>query len=217
MRRPRTHRTAGALLLDGAGTLLHVREPVAETYARIGCAHDVQADPAAIASRFAEAMSGAWAGCRYVGDARPYWREVIRHATGSDDPGYHAALYEHYARAHAWTLAPGAERVVRSLRARGMRVAVVSNWDLRLRPLLAELGVLDWIDAAVISAEVGMEKPDPRIFQLACERLGVDPAAAVHVGDDEIADVGGASAAGCRAWRWGSDVRSFEDIARKLA
>jgi putative hydrolase of the HAD superfamily len=52
------------------------------------------------------------------------------------------------------------------------------------------------LDTIVSSAEVGLHKPDPRIFELACERVGVAPHEAVHVGDHHYADVLGASAVG---------------------
>nr|MCH9684566.1 HAD-IA family hydrolase [Deltaproteobacteria bacterium] len=67
-----------------------------------------------------------------------------------------------------------------------------------------------------ISAEVGVEKPDPRIFARACERVGVEPAAALHVGDDAGDDVGGARGAGCAVLRWPDEVGSFAALARRL-
>ena len=66
----------------------------------------------------------------------------------------------------------------------GIKLAVVSNFDTRLRPLLASLGILHLFDAVVISAEIGVEKPNPTIFEAACQQLDVRPEAAVHVGDD---------------------------------
>ncbi len=63
-------------------------------------------------------------------------------------------------------------------------MAVVSNFDTRLRDILEGLGVLDLFDAVVVSAEVGAEKPNPVIFEAACEQLGVRPEEAVHIGDD---------------------------------
>src|SRR5690606_33437145 len=95
-------------------------------------------------------------------------------------------------------------------------VAVVSNWDVRLRSTLDALGVLRWIDAAIISAEVGVEKPRPGIFHRACERLAVDPARALHVGDDPQDDVRGATKAGCQALLWPREVGSFAALARRL-
>ena len=89
---------------------------------------------------------------------------------------------------------PGALETVRRLRALGLALCVVSNWDCGLPEHLERLG----IDLAVVtSAEAGAEKPDPRIFRLALERLGVEPGRALHVGDSPE-DEEGARAAGMR-------------------
>lgn len=69
-------------------------------------------------------------------------------------------------------------------RVAGIKLAVVSNFDTRLRPLLKSLGILHLFDAVVISAEIGVEKPNPIIFEAACQQLDVCPEATVHVGDD---------------------------------
>ena len=78
-----------------------------------------------------------------------------------------------------------------------MPTAVVSNIGWDPRPVLDRWAVRDLIDELVLSDEVGLLKPDPAIFRLACARLGVDPAVTVMVGDNPDAD-GGAVAAGCR-------------------
>ena len=82
------------------------------------------------------------------------------------------------------------------LRQRGLGVGIISNWDRRLENLLTGLGLGVLIDTVVSSAAVGLHKPDPRIFELACERLGVAPEEAAHVGDHHYADIVGASAVG---------------------
>lgn len=89
-------------------------------------------------------------------------------------------------------VAPAFER----LRARGMRIGIISNWDARLEGLLRGLELGGMIDAVVSSAVVGLRKPDPRIFELACRELGVDPSESVHVGDHHYADILGARAVG---------------------
>ena len=89
-------------------------------------------------------------------------------------------------------VAPALER----LRGRGLSIGIISNWDQRLEGLLNGLGLGSLIDAVISSAVVGLHKPDPRIFELACETLAVAPAEAAHVGDHYYADVVGASAAG---------------------
>jgi len=76
---------------------------------------------------------------------------------------------------------------------------VVSNWDHRLPDLLAELGIGRFFGSIAYSAKAGAEKPDRRIFLRALEELGVEPVAALHVGDGRLEDVEGAVAVGMKA------------------
>jgi len=209
-------RPGAALLLDAAGTLLRPAEPVAETYARHARAHGIAIDAATIAARFAPAFREATPLRRGAADWRPFWRAVVQGCTGCDDSELLDALIRHFAEPRAWTIAPGAADCCASVRARGMKVAVVSNWDHHLRPLLTGLGVSAWIDLLVVSAEEGLEKPDAAMFERACARLGVTPREAVHVGDDPVADLAGAQAAGCAALLIGRDVADFPALARML-
>jgi putative hydrolase of the HAD superfamily len=91
----------------------------------------------------------------------------------------------------------GAFETVRSLRARGLEVAVVSNWDIGLTEQLERLGAASLFTTIVTTAEAGAPKPEPAVFRLALERLSVDAARALHVGD-EPGDEEGARAAGMR-------------------
>jgi len=84
------------------------------------------------------------------------------------------------------------------LRTRGVRVAIVSDWDCTLAGHLDRLGVGAWVDAVVVSAEIGVTKPDRRIFTAALDRLSVAPKAALVCGDDPARDLAGARAAGIR-------------------
>lgn len=205
-----------ALLLDAAGTLLRPAEPVPRTYARFAARFGFAVDEGTVAERLPGVMSRARPLRARRPDWRPYWAEVVRVGTGCDEPALLGALLDYFERADAWQVTPGAEDCVRAVAERGMKVAVVSNWDLRLRATLRSLGVLGWIDAAIISAEIGVEKPDAGIFHCACERLGVAPSSALHVGDDLGDDVQGARAAGCQALHWPHDVGSFAALARRL-
>ncbi|HEY5316899.1 MAG TPA: HAD-IA family hydrolase [Solirubrobacteraceae bacterium] len=83
-----------------------------------------------------------------------------------------------------------------SARTRGIRLVVVSNWDVSLHEVLARTGVAPLLDGVVTSAEYGARKPDPSIFAGALELAGVPAAKAVHVGDSLDEDVAGARAAG---------------------
>lgn len=91
--------------------------------------------------------------------------------------------------------AEGAVAALDALRAAGLVLACVANWDVSLHEQLARLGVHDRFACVLTSAEAGAEKPDPRVFRLALERLGVPAARALHIGDDRV-DEEGASAAG---------------------
>ncbi len=84
------------------------------------------------------------------------------------------------------------------LRSRGVRVAIVSDWDCTLAEHLDRLGVGGWVDAVVVSAEIGVAKPDRRIFTAALDGLSVAPEAALVCGDDPARDLAGARAAGIR-------------------
>ena len=83
-----------------------------------------------------------------------------------------------------------------ALRARGVKVAIVSNSEGLLDELFAKLGILDCFDTVVDSAKVGVEKPDARIFEIACERTGTKASRALHLGDTMATDIDGARNAG---------------------
>jgi HAD superfamily hydrolase (TIGR01509 family) len=94
---------------------------------------------------------------------------------------------------------PFAARVLADLKRLGVKLAVVSNSGGDLEVVLDRLGLRQDLDAVLDSTVVGFEKPDPRIFLLAAQQLGVAPTAAVHVGDLHGIDVVGARAAGVEA------------------
>jgi putative hydrolase of the HAD superfamily len=95
---------------------------------------------------------------------------------------------------------PEVPGVLGALRERGAAIVVVSNWDVSLHDVLERTRLRPLVDAVVTSAEFGAAKPDPAIFAHALELAGgVDPADAVHAGDDVEADVEGARAAGIDA------------------
>jgi len=86
--------------------------------------------------------------------------------------------------------------VLAGLRARGIRLAVVSNWDATLPEVLGALGLLPLFELVLASAPEGRSKPDPELFRRALARVGVESHEAIHVGDSEEHDVLGARAAG---------------------
>jgi HAD superfamily hydrolase (TIGR01509 family) len=102
------------------------------------------------------------------------------------------ALYALDADAANHPLYPDAEAVLRGVRAHGAAIAIVSDFHIDLRPVLAAHGIPDLVDACVLSFEHGIQKPDARMFTLALDALGVPPDHALMVGDRASHDGGAA-------------------------
>lgn len=81
----------------------------------------------------------------------------------------------------------------------GIAAVVVSNWDISLHRILRNAGIYHRFVAVIASLEEGVEKPNPRIFHIALERVGLAPEEAFHIGDHAIDDLEGATNAGIPA------------------
>ena len=107
-----------------------------------------------------------------------------------------AALWRQHLRRNIWCrVGAGVEAALGRLRAAGIRLAVVSNSEGTVEAMLNEAGLGRYLDTVVDSWVVGVAKPDPRIFQIALDRLGADPQSAVMLGDVPAIDMEGARAA----------------------
>lgn len=91
---------------------------------------------------------------------------------------------------------PESEAALRRLREMGTRIFAVSNWDIELAKVLDDLGWMGYFDEVIVSAVVGIEKPEGEIFEEALRVSGISRDRVVHVGNDPITDVEGASRAG---------------------
>jgi len=115
----------------------------------------------------------------------------------TDDPeAWFEKLYRHFGEVDTWRPFPETHETLSRLRARGVKLAVVSNWDSRLEPILDALEISPLLDAVVVSAVDGFRKPGVRIFEMALERLGAAPQRTIMVGDSVTDDVQGAARAG---------------------
>jgi len=196
--------TVRTLLLDAGGVL--VRPDFERVAAALG-AQGVAADAARL--RAAEAPAKRTLD-RPPGEgtatdeerAWVYFDLLLRHAGIARSGKTDAALGElrawHDERG-LWEEVPeGVGPALRRLRGAGLRLAVVSNSNGTVRRLLERLGFLDLFEEVLDSAVEGVEKPDPRIFHLALQRLGASPQEALFVGDLYHVDVVGGRAAGVR-------------------
>jgi HAD superfamily hydrolase (TIGR01509 family) len=179
-----------AILFDAGGTLL--LQDTEEMGRRLG----VSIDPLRAHRAHYEAMA-EYSDLRLAGQDVDWdwWQERYYTILGVDDP--HLAG-ERLERGYGlWNHAlEGVGAAVERLRDSGVRVAVVSNSDGSVRGSLGQAGLLDLFEFVIDSHEVGVAKPDPKIFQAALERMSLEPSSAWYVGDSVFHDVNGASAAG---------------------
>jgi putative hydrolase of the HAD superfamily len=109
-------------------------------------------------------------------------------------------LHAYHRQHNLWELVPASVKpALTAMRARGLRLAVVSNANGTLCAHMKRLGLGAMVDGVLDSDDVKVEKPDPRIFRLALERNGATPETTIHVGDLYHVDVVGARSAGLRA------------------
>jgi putative hydrolase of the HAD superfamily len=201
-----------AVFFDAANTLLYPEPPVGELYARTARKYGVEVSAAAVQAAFRrswEVLQAKAAGdpVRYgIGEAdgRRWWHALVAETfrpLGMPQPfdRFFDELYTLFASPDVWRVYPEVEEVLHSLKARGLITGVISNWDIRLGPLLEGLGLRPYFDHVVLSAVVGWEKPHRRIFEAALAAAGIPAAEAIHVGDNYQQDVVGAQRVGMHA------------------
>jgi HAD superfamily hydrolase (TIGR01662 family) len=131
-----------------------------------------------------------------------YFNLVLEHAGVTQNAGTDAALAElreYHRDSNLWEhVEPDVIPALAALRGRGLRLVVVSNANGRLRHLFDRVDLTKWFDHVLDSHEWGVEKPNPRLFELALEQSRADASKTIHVGDLYHVDVMGARNAGLR-------------------
>jgi putative hydrolase of the HAD superfamily len=187
-----------AVTVDAFGTLLLLEDPSGPLQ-RALAEHGVHCERDAVAAAF-RAEAAYYRPRSLQGRDEPSLLELRERCVRVflDHLGAHldaAAFVPSFVGSIAFRVADGALSALEDLRAAGLALACVANWDVSLHEHLDRLG-LAWRFAAVLpSAGAGVEKPDPAIFHAALARLGVPAGRALHIGDEET-DRAGAAAAG---------------------
>ncbi len=176
----------------------------AEGYRRFCAKHGMRVDVAA----FTRAVAAASALLEDARDPRydpqlfiDYTRRIIEEMGGAG-PGLDACtreMYEEWASCRHFSLYDDVEPVFRALRARGIRIGLISNTHRSLASFQSHFELDDLVSGAISSSEHGFMKPHPSIFQAALDLLGVCAADSVMVGDSPPDDVEGAMRMGMRA------------------
>lgn len=207
-RRGRRERGAEALLIDGLGTLVSLAPPAPalahELAARFGLEiSEAEAERALAAEiTFYRAHMGSGRDADSLRVLRRRCAEVLRAALGPREPVARLdidALTDVLLRSLRFEAFPDARAALSGARARGLRVVVVSNWDVSLLEVLELVGLAPLLDGVVTSAAIGAAKPGAAIFRHGLALAGVAADRAIHVGDSLAEDVAGARACGIAA------------------
>ena len=216
-----------AILFDAAGTLFFLTKTVGDHYAYVGREVGLELD----AQKLQNAFQAAWKqmprrpaidGPR-KNDDKGWWRELVSHVFDQvapsvnelDRDNFFEVAYEHFAEPGVWELYPEVPGVLEELAPR-FRLAVISNFDGRLRFILQHLGISNYFSYIFISSELGADKPDPEIFRRALKIMQVNADEVLHVGDDPERDWKAAVASGLTVFRLDRPRNSLRDLLTTL-
>lgn len=207
-----------AITFDVGGTLIEPWPSVGDIYAEVGAEYGLtMLSPAELNHNFVS----AWRAKRDFDYSESAWLELVAATFDRPahdlPPGFFDRLYARFTEPDAWWIFDDVLPTLEALAMLPIRLAIISNWDDRLRPLLETLDLARFFECAAISCEAGFAKPAPEIFAAASDRLDLPPDAILHVGDSRREDAEGARAAGFQAAlvdRAGSagDIHTLKEI-----
>jgi putative hydrolase of the HAD superfamily len=196
-----------AVFFDAGETLVHPHPTFPDLFSRVLAREGYDVDTEMIrerihvvSDRFAHAAETNELWTTTPERSRTFWHDVygifFRELGISDANGLIDIVYAEFTDLANYAVFEDVVPMLRRLRDAGLRLGIISNFEEWLERLLDQLGVRQYFDVRVISGVEGMEKPDPRIFELAMSRAGVDAASSVYVGDSPKFDVEPAAALG---------------------
>jgi putative hydrolase of the HAD superfamily len=198
-----------AIIFDAGGTLICPAKPIGETYAQFAYPYGVKLPAEATTEAFFAAFKGSAprkSGVPVNGDDRAWWKQVVRRSLPEGSFAeekifneFFDAVYLHFAKPAAWEVYPEVMEVLEALRDYDVDLAVLSNWDNRLHPVLDGHGIGEFLPRRFISTELGWEKPDAAIYRHVAEQLRIAPGSILSVGDDAKNDVEAPRKAGWQA------------------
>ena len=212
-----------AIFFDALGTLFYLTRTVGHHYGLAGTEVGLTLDPHQLDAAFYSAWKNmphraAIAGPR-ENDDKDWWRELVDLVLAQvapslselDRDNFFEIAYEHFAEAGVWERYPEVPGVLKKLQS-GFHLAIVSNFDGRLRFILEHLGISKFFGQVFISSELGADKPDPEIYRRAVSLMNLYPNEVLHVGDDPKRDWEAATAAGLSIFRLDRPKNSLRDL-----
>ena len=216
-----------AIFFDAAGTLFHLSGTVGQHYALVGGEVGLTLDVHQLDGAFYSAWKKMPRRAAILGprenDDKGWWRELVNLVLDQvapslselDRDNFFEIAYEHFAASGVWELYPEVPGVLEQLRPR-FQLAVVSNFDGRLRFILQHLGISKFFAHIFISSEIGADKPDPEIYRRALKLIYLKPNEVLHVGDDPERDCAAASEAGLSIFELDRPKNSLRDLVTAL-
>jgi putative hydrolase of the HAD superfamily len=190
-----------AVTFDVGGTLIECWPSVGHIYAEVAARYGARPlSPIVLNRRFKR----AWKAFKNFGHTAADWSALVD-ATFCGlieivpSQTFFPQLFERFSEPDAWHIFEDVLPALTALKSRGLKLGIISNWDERLRLLLAKLNLAGYFESIIISCEAGVRKPAARIFNSACAALGTERAQTLHVGDSREMDLDGARAAGLQA------------------
>ena len=162
------------IFFDAGGTLLRPFPSVGGVYARVAAAHGVQVDGEHVEKIFHEKWHErngmvTLAGLTSEKIEREWWYQLVRDVFGNlgafdnFDAFFHE-LYDLFARAECWRLFDDTIPVLKTLKEKGFRLGIISNWDHRLFSIVEQLGLAAYFEQVTASSAVGTAKPGQADF-----------------------------------------------------
>ena len=192
-----------AVTFDVGGTLILPWPSVGQVYAEVAARHGLQHVTAELVE---ERFRALWPRRRHRTETRSGWEHLVDEVFAGlcaipPSRSFFPELYDRFAQADVWRIFDDVPLVLEQLAGEGFRLAVISNWDERLRSVLRNLRLDSHFETIVVSCEVGHAKPDPVIFDQAAQALHLPAGQILHIGDSAEMDLEGAKNAGFRALR----------------
>jgi putative hydrolase of the HAD superfamily len=188
-----------AVTFDVGGTLMAPWPSVGHVYARVAAAHiGFTADPERITQQFVN----AWRSRGEFDYSREGWFDLVRHSfhgVADVTESLFTALYDCFSTHDAWRVYDDVIPTFEALQKGKIRLAVISNWDTRLKPTLKSVGLHNYFEVITVSGEHGHNKPAREIFDHTAAALNLPPHEILHIGDSDREDFHGARNAGFHA------------------
>jgi putative hydrolase of the HAD superfamily len=190
-----------AVTFDAGGTLIKPWPSVGHVYAAAAARAGL---PALSARELDLRFTTTWRNLRNFHHGREEWAALVDEVFTGLSPKppsetFFPELFQRFAEPAAWKIFDDVRPALDALASRGINLAVVSNWDERLVPLLEALGLRKYFETIIVSRDIGFAKPSPVIYEHASRKLGLAPEFILHVGDSRREDLEGARAAGFAA------------------